>query len=91
MGGVTEWKHVASMASARGLEMAPHGSSMLHVHLVAAVSNGMIVEHVISEGETGAIFDYDIKMDADGMISPPQKPGIGFEVNEEVVKKYLVK
>jgi D-arabinonate dehydratase len=91
MGGVTEWKHVASVASARGLEMAPHGSSMLHVHLVAAVSNGMIVEHVITEGKTDRLFDYDIKLDADGMISPPQKPGIGFEVNEEVVKKYLVK
>jgi D-arabinonate dehydratase len=90
MGGVTEWRHVASMASARGLEMAPHGSSMLHVHLVAAVANGMIVEHVITEGKTDRLFDYDIRLDADGMISPPQKPGIGFELNEEVVGKHRV-
>ncbi len=91
LGGITEWMHVASMASAHGLQMAPHGSSMLHVHLVSAVSNGLIVEHVITEGTTEKVFEFDIELDQEGMISPPKKPGIGFTVNEDVLKKHLVK
>lgn len=87
MGGVTEWKHTASMASAHGIQMAPHGSAMLHAHLVAAVSNGLIVEHVISEGTTEALFEHSLTLDEAGMVSPPASPGFGFRLNEEALAK----
>ena len=91
LGGVTEWKHIASLASAYGLPMAPHGSALLHVHLVAAVSNGLIVEHVISEGESRrGMFQTRLTLDADGMISPPQAPGLGIELNEEYLQAHRV-
>ncbi len=91
MGGVTEWRHVASLASANGVQMAPHGSSALHVHLVAAVSNGMIVEHGITEGKTERLLESDIKLNADGTMSPPTTPGHGIRLNEAVLKKNLFK
>ena len=91
MGGVTEWRHVASLASAHGILMAPHGSSALHVHLVAAVSNGMIVEHGITEGKTERLLESDIKLAADGTISPPTGPGHGIKLNEGVLKKHALK
>ncbi len=91
MGGVTEWRHVASLASAHGIQMAPHGSSALHVHLVAAVSNGMIVEHGITEGKTERLLESDIELGADGMIAPPSGPGIGIRLNESVLKKHAYK
>jgi L-alanine-DL-glutamate epimerase-like enolase superfamily enzyme len=87
MGGVTEWRHVASLASAHGIQMAPHGSSALHVHLVAAVSNGMIVEHGITEGKTEHLLESDIKLASDGTISPPTVPGHGIRLNEDVLKR----
>ncbi|HUZ18831.1 MAG TPA: mandelate racemase/muconate lactonizing enzyme family protein [Spirochaetia bacterium] len=85
LGGITEWRHVASMASAVGLQMAPHGSPSLHVHLVAAVSNGMIVEYVMTEGKTKPLFQFSLSLDDKGMVSPPDVPGTGITINEAVL------
>lgn len=86
LGGITEYRHVASLASAYGLPLAPHGSSILHVHLVAAFSNGLIVE---GTGGGGGMFRSDVKLDEDGMLSPSDKPGLGVELNEEYFKEHL--
>jgi len=91
VGGITEWRHVASMASAHGIPMAPHGSAMLHVHLVAAVSNGMIVEHVTSEGRTEELFGHHLALDPDGMLSPPEAPGHGIVLDEEILARNRVR
>ena len=92
LGGITEWKHIASMASAHGLPMAPHGSALLHVHLVAAVSNGLIVEHVISEGSTGkrSNFTSVLHLDNEGKIEPPESPGHGIEVDEDALAECMI-
>ncbi len=91
LGGVTEFRHIASLASAHGLPMAPHGSALLHVHLVAAISNGLIVEHVVTEGERKrGLFKTALTLDRDGMISPPDRPGLGIELDEGYVREHLV-
>jgi L-alanine-DL-glutamate epimerase-like enolase superfamily enzyme len=91
LGGVTEWRHIASLASAYRLPLAPHGSSDLHVHLVAAVSNGLIVESVLTEADARkGMFNEKITLGADGMVSPPERPGHGRTLNEEWVKEHLV-
>ena len=92
LGGIAEWRHIASMASAHRLPLAPHGSRRLHVHLVAAFSNGMIVEHAITEGSgKGGMFKADtVEVDAEGMISPPNKPGLGVELDEEYLQAHQV-
>ncbi len=91
LGGVTEWRHIASMASANRLPLAPHGASVLHVHLVAAVSNGLIVESVKTEGDARkGMFNERVALDKDGMMSPPERPGLGLTLNEEWVQSHLV-
>jgi L-alanine-DL-glutamate epimerase-like enolase superfamily enzyme len=91
LGGVTEFKHIASLASAYNLPLAPHGSSLLHVHLVAAVANGLIVEHVVTEGERRqGMFEGELELDEQGMVSPPARPGLGLTLNEEFIKEHLV-
>ena len=91
LGGITEWKHIASLASAHRLPLAPHGSALLHVHLVAAFSNGLIVEHVVTEGDTRRrLFKNVLQLDEDGMVSPPTAPGLGVELNEEFLREHLV-
>lgn len=91
LGGITEWRHIASLASAHRLPLAPHGSSDLHVHLVAAVSNGLIVESVITEGEVRkGMWHEKITLNKDGMISPPERPGHGRTLNEEWVHQHRV-
>ena len=44
LGGVTEFMKVAALTQAHDLDIAPHGSQDIHVHLVAAISNGLILE-----------------------------------------------
>jgi D-arabinonate dehydratase len=84
LGGITEFKHIASLASAHNLPVAPHGSALLHVHLVAAVSNGLIVEHVVTEGaEHKALMHGKLTLDAEGMLAPSSGPGLGVTLDED--------
>ena len=89
LGGITEFRHIASLASAHNLPVAPHGSALLHVHLVSAVSNGLIVEHVVTEGEgPRGIFKTRLVLDEDGMIGPSEAPGLGVELDEEFMAEH---
>ena len=45
LGGVTEFMKVAALAAAYDLPVAPHGNQDVHVHLVSAIPNGLIVEY----------------------------------------------
>jgi len=91
LGGITEFRHIASLASAHHLPLAPHGSALLHVHLVAAFANGLIVEHAVTEGEgRGRLFKNTLQLDEEGMVSPPEGPGLGLELDEEFLKEHLV-
>src|ERR1700761_1098012 len=44
-GGITEFRRIAALADAYGVTMCPHWFHDLHVHLVAAASNGQFVEY----------------------------------------------
>lgn len=92
MGGITEWRHVASLASAHRLPMAPHGSALLHVHLVAGVSNGLIVESGMPDvrDRGKGMFLESLTLDADGMMTAPDRPGLGVTLNEEWVQAHTV-
>ncbi len=86
MGGVTEcgtW-----LPSAHRIPMAPHGSALLHVHLVGGGSNGLIVESGMPEVKNRAkgMLLESMTLDEDGMITAPNRPGIGVTLNEEWVK-----
>ena len=91
LGGVTEYRHIASLASAHGLPIAPHGSALLHVHLVSAFSNGLIVEHVVTEGQgRRGMFMNALTLDEDGMVSAPDTPGVGVDLDEDFVNEHRV-
>jgi len=91
LGGITEFRHVASLASAHRLALAPHGSALLHVHLVAALANGLIVEYIMTEGEgRRGMFKTALELDGEGMVSPPQGPGLGLELDEAFLDDHLV-
>jgi L-alanine-DL-glutamate epimerase-like enolase superfamily enzyme len=83
-GGITQWMKIAGMAEAFNLPIVSHLVPEIHVHLVAAVPNGLTVEYMPrSRGlykETPAI--------EDGMLVVPQKPGLGLEFDAAVLKRY---
>ncbi|HEX5503552.1 MAG TPA: mandelate racemase/muconate lactonizing enzyme family protein [Thermomicrobiales bacterium] len=92
LGGVTEYMKVAALAQAHDLEIAPHGSQDIHVHLVAAIANGLILEFYRDSVDPlwGTVYRDTLRLDADGMVSPPAVPGIGVEPNYEALAPYRV-
>jgi len=87
VGGITQWMKVAGIAGAFN---APAGSPLgpgIHVHLVAAIPNGLTVEYMpwslrLFE-ETPAL--------AAGQLVVPSKPGLGLAFDQAALKKYEVR
>ena len=92
LGGVTEFMKVAALAQANDLDIAPHGDQTIHVHLVAAISNGLILEFYRDTVDPlwGQIYHNTLRLNDDGTTSPPEEPGIGLNPNYAVLEKYRV-
>ncbi len=85
MGGISEFMKVAAMAQAHDLPIAPHGNQDVHVHLVSAIPNGLILERVHDD----VPMRYDVVQPhietVDGYIQVPDRPGLGVDIDEDVV------
>ncbi|MCG8350381.1 MAG: mandelate racemase/muconate lactonizing enzyme family protein [Chloroflexales bacterium] len=92
LGGVTEFMKVVALAQAHDLDIAPHGKQEVHVHLVAAIANGLILEFYPKEFNPlwGQMYHSTLQINDDGAVSPPNVPGIGIDPNYEVLQQYRV-
>jgi len=89
VGGVTEWLKVAQLAHAFNLPVAPHAFQVVHLHVTCATPNLRIVEYLGVSEEFDKLVYTEFPQPVDGMWSPyPDKPGLGLELNPDVVKKY---
>ncbi len=84
VGGITEWRKIASMAQAWNLPMAPHAQTHVSAHLVASVPNGLIVE--VFEPIPGFNYFKGLVKAKQGMIHLPRGSGLGVEIDEEAIK-----
>jgi L-alanine-DL-glutamate epimerase-like enolase superfamily enzyme len=87
VGGVTEWMKVATMAQAWNLPVASHLFHDLSAHLVAAIPNGLIVEYM---PWWDAIYREPTKVE-DGYITISDEPGLGLELDDEIIRKHEMK
>jgi L-alanine-DL-glutamate epimerase-like enolase superfamily enzyme len=92
LGGVTEWMRVAHAAETFGVPVAPHWHANLHVHLAAAVTNCIAIEHFALDKD---IYNFEALLTeetrlvfADGALQVPQRPGLGIEFDPESVNRY---
>lgn len=92
LGGVTEFMKVAALAQAHGLDVAPHGTQDIHIHLVAAIPNGLMLEYYRDTHDPMWKHTYvePLMLNDDGTVSPPNVPGIGVEPNYEALGRYRV-
>jgi L-alanine-DL-glutamate epimerase-like enolase superfamily enzyme len=92
LGGVTEFMKVVALAQAHDLDIAPHGSQDIHVHLVAAIANGLILEYYRDSVDPmwSKMFVETLRVNADGTVSPPNVPGIGAEPNYAALEPFRV-
>lgn len=92
LGGVTEFMKVAALAQAHDLDVAPHGAQEVHVHLVAAISNGLILEFYKETFDPmwGRVYHDTLELNDDGTVSPPTAPGLGINPDYEALAEYRV-
>jgi L-alanine-DL-glutamate epimerase-like enolase superfamily enzyme len=85
-GGITQWMKIAGMAEAFNLPVVSHLIPEFHVHLVAAIPNGLTVEYM---PWTLRLFEETPAMQ-DGQLVVPGKPGLGLAFDANVIKRYQV-
>lgn len=92
MGGVTEYLKIAGMADANGLVLSPHGQQQVHIHLDCAVPNATIAEFYPPQYDAKIYeaFKNPVQLNPDGTVSPSQAPGVGLDINHEVLADFRV-
>ena len=80
VGGITQWMKVAGMAEAFNLPVVSHLIPEVHVHLIAAIPNGEIVEYM---PWTRQVFD-NPPLPEKGVMSVPNAPGLGLTFTSKV-------
>lgn len=95
-GGILETKRIGDYAEQGGIAMYLHyaGSPIGFfgsVHAAAATNNFVALEHHSVENDAwySLISDNTIVFE-EGYVPVPEKPGLGFELNEEAIKEKLV-
>ena len=83
---------VTNLAAERGVSIAPHGCQELQLPLAAAVIHGEFLEYypVSVDPLRAEMFQPILKPDPDGYVTVPDRPGIGFELNMELLYRYRV-
>ncbi len=79
-GGITQWMKIAGMAEAFNLPVVSHLIPEVHVHLIAAIPNGHIVEYM---PWTARLFE-DPPVPERGVMKVPRAPGLGLTFSPEI-------
>jgi D-galactarolactone cycloisomerase len=93
-GGISEVRKIMDMAAAWHLFAAPHTSHTVisaaaNVHLLCALSNALVFE-----ADVGGINPFRTELAgaayqvADGYIAPPDKPGLGLDIDSAVLDRH---
>jgi len=93
VGGISEWRKVAALAEAHNVRVNPHspyfGPGLLATaHLVASSPVADWVEYLYVTLEA-SVFKQAPRFES-GFFHLPQGPGLGLEMDMEVIKKYCV-
>lgn len=103
-GGISECMRISSLASAFGVRYAPHTGSSSAVcmaaalHLAAAVPNFLVYEFMVSDWSAqqpnplrhDLVIEPAEVLDGDGTVRLPRGPGLGIELDMDVVDRWRV-
>ena len=98
VGGISEGKKIAAMASAWGLSCVPHvACSSLgivnlaaNLHLIGSISNSPYVSYdAYPSPIRGELVEEPIDA-VNGYVTIPDRPGLGVQMNERAVEQYLL-
>jgi L-alanine-DL-glutamate epimerase-like enolase superfamily enzyme len=86
VGGVTPWRHIASLAHGFGVPVGGHVLPEIHVHLLTAVPNARIVEYV----PRSAALLRAMPAISDGALVVSPDGGFGLELDQDAVRRFSV-
>lgn len=96
-GGILETKRIGDLAQEYGISMALHMagtpiSTMASVHCAAATENFIALEHHFTDVPFWNDFIDGLPKPIiqNGFIPVPEGPGLGFSINEDVIREHLV-
>jgi D-galactarolactone cycloisomerase len=93
VGGISEERRIAWMARDHGLKMIPHGWNTAvglaaDLQLASAFPETDLVEYLNGSAFIDGIVVQPWKLDRDGMLPIPDRPGLGLELDRDAVRKY---
>ena len=88
-GGISEMRRIAALAEIYGIQVAPHNpkgpvATAVSVHVAAAIPNFLTLEHVHPCPLFEQVQIEPMAME-DGAYAPPSAPGLGVDLDEEVL------
>jgi D-galactarolactone cycloisomerase len=91
-GGITEWKRIAAAASFHGVGMVHHEEPQVAIHLLSAIPHSYCAElfHDPVRDPVWHQMYLDHPEPKNGKISPPDRPGLGIQIDHDFVERYLV-
>ena len=83
---------ISDLAATNNISISPHGCQELQLPLVAGIENGEFLEYYPKEVDPlrSEMFEPILKPDKDGYVTVPEKPGLGYDLNINLLKKYQV-
>jgi L-alanine-DL-glutamate epimerase-like enolase superfamily enzyme len=93
-GGFSECRRIAALAQAHHRMVAPHAFAsavtlVASLHFIASIANGLVLEFDQNpNGLRDEILKEPIRIDSDGMIRLPERPGLGIELDPAAIERY---
>ncbi len=96
VGGLSESRRIGWLAQAYGIRLIPHGWNTAvgltaDLHLAAALPDTNLIEYKTGSPYIDEIVVDNWTLDADGMLSIPKTPGLGLQLDIDVLMKYTTK
>jgi len=93
VGGIGEQRRLAQMAEDYGVRLIPHGWNTAiglatDLQFASAFHDIDLIEYLIGSPYVDDIIADKWKLDSDGFLSIPEKPGLGIELERDAVAKY---
>ncbi|HEY4155034.1 MAG TPA: mandelate racemase/muconate lactonizing enzyme family protein [Puia sp.] len=92
-GGLTEAKKIATMTADQNMLCVPHAFKTgvlvaASIQLIAAIPNAPFLEFSVTDSAIRKELLVNPFKQKDGFVDVPQTPGLGIELNPDVIKKY---
>lgn len=85
-GGYTEMLKIAALTEAWNVKFAPHAMENMHIHLVSACRSAAFLERLALFEEVTAATFVDAPVPVGGIMTIPDRPGLGLALNEDFLR-----